>query len=90
LIRLEETPARRLEVIGALNSAALHLLVRALEDGPVVLDLSEVSQADERAVRLLARLPAETCTLAGCPNWLSGWLERVRRATAGVAGGETT
>ena len=78
MIRIDETAARRLNVIGALNSSALHLLVRALEDGPVVLNLSEVSQADERAVRLLARLPAEICTLAGCPTWLALSIERQR------------
>jgi anti-anti-sigma regulatory factor len=80
VIRLEEGTARQVRVIGSLQGPALKLLSETVSRGPVVLDLSEVDQADESGVRLLASLPPERCTLAGCPTWLSLWLERVRRA----------
>jgi hypothetical protein len=80
VIRIEEGTARRVRVIGSLQGPALRLLSQAVSQGPLVLDLSEVDQADESGVRLLASLPPESCTLAGCPTWLSLWLDRLRRA----------
>jgi ABC-type transporter Mla MlaB component len=83
VIRLEEGTAKRVRVIGSLEGPALRLLAQAVSEGPVILDLSEVNQADEGGVRLLAGLPPERCALAGCPTWLSLWLERVRQAPQG-------
>lgn len=60
----------------------MKLLSQAVSESPLVLDLSEVDQADESGVRLLASLPPEQRTLAGCPTWLSLWLDRLRRAAA--------
>jgi anti-anti-sigma regulatory factor len=86
VIRLEEGTTRQVRVIGSLQGPALKLLSEAVSRGPLVLDLSEVDQADESGVRLLASLPPERCTLAGCPTWLSLWLERIRQATPERAG----
>jgi len=80
VIRLEEGTARRLQVIGSLNGPAVELLAKAVSHGPVVLDLSDVDQADEAAVRFLAGLPPERCTLGPCPAWLARWIERMREA----------
>jgi hypothetical protein len=68
--------ARRVRVMGALDQAALPLLTSAIEEGDVVLDLSEVSDADESAVGLLARIPPGQCGFAGCPGWLARRVER--------------
>ena len=83
MIRIEEGTARRVRVIGSLHGPAVRLLSQAVSKGPLVLDLSDVDQADESAVRLLADLPPERCTLAGCPTWLGLWLDRVRGAPGG-------
>jgi ABC-type transporter Mla MlaB component len=88
VIRLELTTAKCVRVIGALNGPALHILSKTLSARPVVLDVSEVSQADQAAVRLLASLAPEQCTLAGCPTWLSLWIERLRRAEPATGDGE--
>jgi len=80
VIRLEEGTARRVQVIGALEGPAVRLLSQAIERGPLILDLSEVDQADESGVRFLADLPAERCTLAGCPTWLSLWLDQLHQS----------
>jgi hypothetical protein len=83
VIRLEETTARCVRVIGALSRAELGLLAATVARGAVVLDVSQVDQADESAVRWLAGLPPDRCTLAGCPPWLALWVERVRAAAPG-------
>jgi hypothetical protein len=80
VIRLEEGAARQVRVIGSLQGPALQLLSDVVSRGPLVLDLSEVDHADESAVRLLAELPPDRCTLVSCPRWLALWLERVRPA----------
>ena len=67
---------RRVRVMGALDKPALALLTEAIADGDVVLDLSEVTEADESAVSLLARLPAGQCSFVGCPRWLAQRIER--------------
>jgi hypothetical protein len=43
-----------------------------------VLDLSEVDQIDDAAVRVLAALSPGRCTILDCPRWLELWLRRVR------------
>ena len=82
MIRLEEGAARHVRVIGSLQGPALQLLSDVISRGPLVLDLSEVNHVDESAVRLLAELPPERCTLVSCPRWLALWLERVHRAAS--------
>ena len=84
MIRLEEAGAGRVRVIGSLRGGpALTVLSEAISRGAVVLDLSEVDQADENAVRLLAGLPPERCTLDSCPTWLSLWIDRNRHPGGG-------
>jgi hypothetical protein len=66
-------------VIGALKGATLSGLFEILNDREIVLDLSEVREADAAAVRMLAQLPAGRCRLVDCPRWLALWIERERR-----------
>jgi anti-anti-sigma regulatory factor len=75
---------RRVSVMGALDEAALPVLTHAIGRGNVVLDLSEVTDADESTVSLLARLPAGQCGFVGCPRWLA---QRVERRLIDLASG---
>jgi len=43
-----------------------------------VLDLSEVGQVDDAAVRVLAGQAREGCNILERPRWLELWLEHVR------------
>jgi hypothetical protein len=71
--------------MGSLQGNAFKLLFDAVSGGPVVLDLSQVEQADEECVRLIAGLGPERCTIAGCPTWLGLWLARLRREAPGTS-----
>lgn len=64
-------------VIGSLAGDAVQIVLDAVDSGVSVLDLAEVSQADDCAVRVLARLGADSCALVACPRWLALWLARV-------------
>jgi hypothetical protein len=68
----------RARVIGSLSGDAVQILLDAVGSGVALLDLAEVVQVDDSAVRVLARLGAERCTLIACPRWLELWLARVR------------
>jgi hypothetical protein len=57
---------------------AIQILLDAVDRGVAVLDLSEVDQVDDAAVRVLAWLWPERCTILECPRWLELWLARVR------------
>ena len=72
------TPGRA-RVIGSLTGEAVQILLDAVDGGVAVLDLSEVDQVDESAVRVLAVLSLGRCTLLACPRWLDLWLARMRR-----------
>lgn len=76
MVGVELVEEARVRVVGALDEAALSRLTSATEDGNVVLDLSGVTEADERAVSLLARLPAGQCGFVGCPRWLARRVEQ--------------
>jgi hypothetical protein len=67
----------RARVIGSLTGDTVQLLMDAVDGGVAALDLSEVDQADDSAVRVLARLSPERCTLLTCPRWLELWLSQV-------------
>jgi len=71
-----EDPAapRRARVIGSLTGDAIRILVDAVDRGVAVLDLSEVDQVDDAAVRVLARLCPRRCSIVECPRWLELWL----------------
>ena len=79
MIRLEGGAPGRLRVVGSLEGHRMRRLFEAISTGTVVLDLSEVDEANESGVSFLADLPAERCNLAACPSWLSVWLEQFRR-----------
>jgi hypothetical protein len=80
MIRIDGSPAGRVRVIGSLDGRMVSRLFEAISRGTVVLDLSEVEEADESAVTFIARLPKERCAIAACPGWLVPWLERYRQA----------
>ena len=54
------------------------MLLAAVDRGVALLDLSQVDDVDEAAVRSLAGLLPRRCALVACPRWLALWLERVR------------
>jgi hypothetical protein len=65
-------------VIGSLAGDGIRILLDAVDGGVSVLDLSEVDQIDDAAVRVLAGLSPGRCTILDCPRWLELWLGRVR------------
>ena len=75
-----------MRVIGSLIGRAVRRLFEAISCGEVVLDLSEVDEANDSAVMFIAHLPKERCTLAACPGWLLPWL-KLYRQPAGVDSG---
>jgi hypothetical protein len=83
MIRIDRSAPGRCRVIGSLRGGGVSLLREAIAEGPIVCDLAEVDQADDDAVRFLAGLSGERCTLVACPKWLALWIERVREALAG-------
>jgi hypothetical protein len=78
MITRDSGAAERARVTGSLIGDALQILVDAVDGGVTVLDLAEVFQVDDSAVRMLASLEAERCTLIHAPRWLELWLARVR------------
>jgi hypothetical protein len=65
-------------VIGSLSGDGIRILLDAVDGGLSVLDLSEVDQIDDAAVRLLVGLSPGRCTILDCPRWLELWVRRVR------------
>jgi hypothetical protein len=79
MITRDSGAAERARITGSLiDDDALQILVDAVDGGVTVLDLAEVVQVDDSAVRMLASLEAERCTLIHAPRWLELWLARVR------------
>ena len=74
----DEAAPRSARVIGSLTGDAIQMLLDAVDRGVAVVDLSEVDQVDDAAVRVLAWLWPERCTIVDCPRWLDLWLRRVR------------
>jgi len=68
----------RARVIGSLSGDGIRILLDAVDGAVGVLDLSEVDQIDDAAVRVLAGLRPGRCTLLNSPRWLELWLARVR------------
>jgi ABC-type transporter Mla MlaB component len=79
VIRIEGTTRDGLRIIGALTGTVLRRILEMKGGAEVVLDLSEVSEADAANVRLLARLADGHCKLVNCPQWLGLWISRERR-----------
>ena len=88
MIRIEGTPRDGLRIIGALTGTVLRRMLEMTGRGEVVLDLSEVSEADAANVRLLARLTDDHCKLVNCPQWLDLWIDRERQSSRRSTGHE--
>jgi len=88
VIRIEGTTRNRLRIIGALTGTILRRMLEPTGGGDVVLDLSEVSEADAANVRLLARLADGHCKLVNCPQWLALWIDRERQPSRRSTGHE--
>ena len=82
-INREPDEPHRARVFGSLTGDTVQVLVDAVEGGETALDLWEIDQVDDDAVRVLATLGPERCTLVACPRWLEMWLLRVRRRSKG-------
>jgi ABC-type transporter Mla MlaB component len=74
----DQAAPRRARVIGSLTGDAIQMLLDAVDRGVAVVDLAEVDQVDDAAVRVLAWLWPERCTIVDCPRWLDLWLRRIR------------
>jgi hypothetical protein len=83
LISQEADDPTRARVIGSLTGNSVDVLLDAVDRGVAVLDLSGVDRVDHHAVRALAALWPDRCTLSACPRWLELWLARVRRHGGG-------
>ena len=79
MLQLETSPAERVRVIGPLTGAVLLMLLDMAKAAEVPLDLSEVSEVDTDAVRVLAQLGPGTCDQLACPSWLAVRIENERR-----------
>jgi hypothetical protein len=76
---VEDQAAPRVRVIGSLTGDATQVLLEAVERGVAVVDLSGVDEVDDAAVRVLAWLWPERCTIVDCPRWLELWLRSIKR-----------
>ncbi len=74
----------RARVIGALTVDAVQVLLAAVDRGVALLDLSQVGDVDEAAVRAVAALLPRRCSLLACPRWLELWIGHVRWSSGGV------
>jgi hypothetical protein len=78
MIVQEPDAPEQARVIGSVSGDAIRILLDTVDSGVSVLDLSEVDQIDDAAVRVLAGLWPGRFTLLNCPRWLALWLRRVR------------
>ena len=85
MMQLECSPPDRVRVIGALTGAALETLLEMVKTTEVLLDLSEVREADTDAVQLLARLASERWDRFAPPRWLELRIEMERRSRPSAA-----
>ena len=60
------------------HTADLETLVDTGKNGPVVLDLKDVSLVDRAGVLLLARSEGRGATLLNCPSYVREWIHRER------------
>ena len=61
------------------HTADLETLVDAGGNGPIVLDLKDVSVVDRAGVLLLARSEARGATRLNCPSYVREWIHRERQ-----------
>ena len=82
--RIERLPCCEhtvLRVSGHLQAEHVASIIEAQiasEDGPVVLDLGEVTLVDREAVRWLAGCEAKAVELRNCAPFLREWVSRER------------
>jgi anti-anti-sigma regulatory factor len=84
VIKIEGGAARRIRVIGHLDTTVLESVLEELDRDGLRLDLSEVDEADEAAVHALAKLPTNCCLVSAGPLWLQLWVERVREEVQNI------
>ena len=60
------------------HTADLETLVDTGKNGPIVLDLKDVSVVDRAGVLLLARSEGRGATLLNCPSYVREWIHRER------------
>ena len=84
-MQLETNPSERVRVIGALTGPPLEMLLEMVGSAELLLDLSEVGEADADAVRLLAQLAPEQWKLLACPKWLALRIEMEQRPQPSAA-----
>ena len=85
MMQLETDPSERVRVIGALTGPPLEMLLEMVGSSELLLDLSEVREADADALRLLAQLPPEQWKLLACPKWLALRIEMERQPQLSAA-----
>lgn len=56
------------------HAAQLQALLAAEAQGPVLLDLKEVTLVAREAVRFLARLEADGARFVNCPEYVRSWI----------------
>ena len=56
------------------HAARLQALLAAEAQGPVLLDLKEVTLVAREAVRFLARLEADGARIVNCPEYVRSWI----------------
>ena len=83
MFRIESIPRTgsptRVRVDGSLTGPVLNLLFERLGPDQVILDLSQVQEADAAAAGFLAHLGADRCAGLVCPAWLARWIHLERR-----------
>jgi hypothetical protein len=82
-MQVQPSPHDRVRVIGTLTAPALEQLLEVVGRAEMLLDLSEVREADSDAVRLLAQRAPDRVGLLACPRWLASRLESERRPQPG-------
>jgi anti-anti-sigma regulatory factor len=56
------------------HAARLQALLATESQGPVLLDLKEVTLVARDAVRFLARLEADGARIVNCPEYVRSWI----------------
>jgi acylglycerol lipase len=75
-IRLDSNVTFRVQRSAVDDAADLETLVDTGKDGPLVLDLKDVSVVDRAGVLLLARSEGRGATLLNCPSYVREWIHR--------------
>jgi hypothetical protein len=85
MMQIEATPSERVRIIGALTITPLEMLLETTGSAELLLDLTEVREADSDAVHLLAQLAPEQWKRLTCPKWLAFRVDMERRSQPSAA-----